>query len=52
MPIDLPITALPVKKVLSEIYSLLKVPTKKKFKNYSTARNIKKIYDHLRKLGK
>lgn len=48
----LPLAAHALKKVLNDIYNTSKGSVKKKFKIYRTDRNIKKIYDHLRSLGK
>jgi hypothetical protein len=52
MDITVPATALPLKEAITGLYKTATGPVKQRFKNYITDKKIKKIYEHLRDLGK
>lgn len=52
MPIELPLTALPLKELLKNVYKLSAGPLRNRLKNYTTIKKTKYIYDHVREIGK
>lgn len=52
MPVEIPMSALPLKKALTDLYESAKGPVKTRFRNHVTDRNVKNVYEHLRDIGK